>query len=168
MRRAGIDAADLLRLRTAVESGSSYVDGLLAPQLPEELMAVMRTIEPKQLDYLVRIPSSGVDMSDFARILDLTPGAATAAADRLVATGLVERRRRDTGDRRRTVLVPRQCVDTLVSAYLAWRSRAVRAGLRDLSPNRRSAIRRLSDAWEQATPAGEGPLTRPASSGEPG
>lgn len=96
----------------------------LQVQLPSEIAAQLGSVTPHQLEALGRLPPEGTTMREFAQAVGISGAAATALADRMIRSGLAERRS-DPNDRRTVRLAPTpQALETLEVVH-SWRRQSV-------------------------------------------
>jgi len=128
------------------------LSSLLAGRLQGEVAAAAGTMH--QLQALGMLPLAGATMREFADLLAISNGSATALVDRMVRQGLLERQA-DTTDRRLVRVVPTARALAAAQSFREHQVRSVSAVLGRLSERQLRALAEVADIVSLA-PAGAG------------
>lgn len=127
----------LLALRTGISA-------ILGASLSEQSAMSVGLITLQQQRAINLLPRLGATMREFARLLSITHGSATAMADRMVRQGLLEREY-DEQDRRLVRVVPTPKALEIAERVRGLQREAVAATLGRLSNEQRSVLSEVAD-----------------------
>jgi DNA-binding MarR family transcriptional regulator len=128
------------------------------------IASTLAQVEPPvtmpQWRVLVLASADGCRVSAIAEDLGVHPSNATRIVDRLVAAGLVERRR-DAADRRQVLVVLTAAGRTLYDTAMGLRRSRIEEALAQLSAGEREDLVTVLSRFTDAAQEGPGPVTGP-------
>lgn len=127
----------LLALRTGISA-------ILGASLSEQSAMSVGLITLQQQRAINLLPRNGTTMREFARLLSIAHGSATAMADRMVRQGLLERQY-DARDRRLVRVVPTAKALEIAELVRGLQREAVAVTLGRLSDQQRAVLSEVAD-----------------------